>query len=816
MNTEKSNNSAIDRYSEAGSNIDLKRLVRVLWSRWYWIVGAVLLALLACFIFLKVSKPRYVASVTLRYNEKKTELDELNKLIQPDGFGNQEYLTEKYVIESEEVINGAIALLKTPFTFKKKGAFRDDDVYPYQPFTAQVISYDKTEFGNGKFQLLQNGIISYATEDGNEEKRFDLAKDTLITVNGFAFKITSIQNLDDQYIFNYNDLESVKKAVDNKIDVKEPERNLPILELSFTYNNQKFTQDFLNKLLASYEDYNLAQKRRSSDLTIRFIQDQIKLYSNSLRQASSKVADFKQRNSVPSLQTSMAEVMNKMAELETQKSTIEIGRSYINLLEDNLSNRFETINIGNVGLDATSDVVLVKLINELNAVILKRKDALIKNFSVNSQQVKALDEEVERIRNQVLGNIRVQKQKNESVLQMVTQNINTLKGRVGSLPEVERQLLYLESDRAVTDKIYSLLLNREIEASIVKAGILPSFNVLTRNDAYKVYPQALQVILICFFVGLIAGLGSIFLTRYLNGKFIDVGKIGQNESVNLLGILNRYPEKIANSGEDITNFLDNRSLFSESVNGIRTNLSFMAGNESSKKGKLLVVTSEISGEGKSFTTVNLAISLSKTGKKVLIIVSDLRRSKLHRFFNNNNKTGLSSYLSGKVTEQQKVISHSVIEGLDYIPAGPVPFNPTELIQNPRFEQLIEDCQQRYDYVIVDTAPVGLVSDNIPLLKHSDLVIFIIRWMYSNREAYMLPDQLAAEYDLKAVGVIVNDFYKDDLYASLAPASYYASRGYGNHYKYSYDYYGKTNNYYADDKPKPFWHELSLKKLFKRK
>jgi tyrosine-protein kinase Etk/Wzc len=815
MNTEKSNSSTIDRYSEVEANIDIKRLFRVLWSRWYWVVGAIVLALLACFIFLKVSKPRYVASVTLRYNEKKTELDELNKLIQPDGFGNQEYLTEKYVIESEEVINGAIALLKTPFTFKKKGTFRDDDVYPYQPFTAQILYHDKAEFGNGKFRLLQNGIISYATEDGEEEKQFDLAKDTLIAVKGFGFKITSIENLDDQYVFNYNDLESVKKAVDDKIDVKEPERNLPILELSFTYNNQKFTQDFLNKLLTSYEDYNLSQKRRSSDLTIRFIQDQIKLYSNSLRQASSKVADFKQRNAVPSLQSSMTEVMNKMAELETQKSTIEIGRSYINLLENNLSNRFETINIGNVGLDATTDAILVKLIGELNTVILKRKEALIKNFSVNSQQVKALDDEVERIRDQVLGNIRVQKQKNESILQIVTQNINTLKGRVGSLPEVERQLLYLESDRAVTDKIYSLLLNREIEASIVKAGILPSFNVLTRNDAYKTYPQALQVLLIGLFAGLFIGLGSVFLTRYLNGKFIEVGKIGQSERVHLLGILNRYPEKIANNGQDITNFLDNRSLFSESINGIRTNLSFLAGSEDGK-GKLLVVTSEISGEGKSFTTVNLAISLSKTGKKVLIIVSDLRRSKLHRFFNNNNKVGLSSYLAGKGTKQEQVICHSVIERLDYIPAGPVPFNPTELIQNPIFEQLIEDCQKRYDYVIVDTAPVGLVSDNIPLLKRSDLVIFIVRWMYSNREAYMLPDQLADEYGLKSIGVIVNDFYKDDLYASLAPASYYASRGYGYYYKNNYDYYGKTNGYYDDEKPKPFWKLLSLKQLFNRK
>ncbi len=810
MNIEKQNNSTIDRYSEAAAGIDLKRLVRVLWSRWYWIVGAIVMALLASFIFLKVSKPRYVASVTLRYNEKKTELDELNKLIQPDGLGGgQEYLTEKYVIESEEVINGAVALLKNPFTFKKKGAFRDDDVYPYQPFTAQILYHDKTEFGNGTFELLQNGVIKYVSKDKSEEKQFDLAKDTLIAVKGFGFKVTSIQNLEDQYVVTYNDLESVKEAVDNKIDVKEPERNLPILELSFTYNNQKFTQDFLNKLLASYEDYNLAQKRKSSDLTIKFIQDQIKLYSNSLKQASSKVADFKQRNAVPSLQSSMTDVMNKMAELETQKSTIEIAHSYINLLEENLSsNRFETINIGNVGLDATSDVVLVRLINDLNAVLLKRKDALIKNFSVNSQQVKALDDEVERIRGQVLSNIKIQKQKNETVLQMVNQNINTLKGRVGSLPEVERQLLYLESDRAVTDKIYSLLLNREIEASIVKAGILPSFNVLTRTDAYKTYPPSFQIILIAFFIGLVVGILLIFGTRYLNDKFVDVNKIGQNEKVNLLGILNRYPEKVANSGEDIIRFLDNRSLFSESINSIRTNLSFLVGHQQSK-GKLLVISSEISGEGKSFVTVNLAISLTKTGKKVLIIVSDLRRSKIHRFFDNKNKVGLSTFLAEKNETKEEVINHSTITGLDYITAGPVPFNPTELIQNPRFDQLIEDCQNQYDYVLIDTAPIGLVSDCIPLLLKSDLVLFVIRWLYSSHEAHLFVNQLAEEYDIKNVGVIVNDFYKDDLYASLEPASYYASRGYGYYYKGTY-------SYYEDETPKSFWQSFSLKKLFSKK
>jgi Mrp family chromosome partitioning ATPase len=144
----------------------------------------------------------------------------------------------------------------------------------------------------------------------------------------------------------------------------------------------------------------------------------------------------------------------------------------------------------------------------------------------------------------------------------------------------------------------------------------------------------------------------------------------------------------------------------------------------------------------------------------------------------------------------KVINHSVVEGLDYVTAGPVPFNPTELIQNERFEQLIAQARQEYDYVLIDTAPIGLVSDNIPLLQKSDLVLFIVRWRYSNKEAHLLAEQMADEYGVKAIGVIVNDFYKDDLYGDLAPSSYYGSRGYGYYYKYTQNY-NNSNGYHGE-------------------
>lgn len=790
-------NKSRDRYVEVSADIDVKRILRVLWSRWYWILGALTVTIVSCIIFLQVAKPRYVAEVLLRYNEKQTEIDELNKLIQPDA-SVQEYLTEKYVIKSEEVINGAVERLKYPFTFYSESTFLTEDVYPFKPFTAEIVSYESSEYEYGKFEIQPSGIITYKTELSEEISRFDLAKDTLIAVKGLSFKVNSVATFTQDYGFTYNDIYAMRERMDDLIYVEEAEQNMPILTISFTYHNRKFTQDFLQNLIESYQKYNLEQKKRSSNLTIDFIREQIKIYFDALRKSSSELEKYKQGRSVPNLQASMSDVMNQITGFKTQKNMLEIQKSYINLLEQSLSNRFEPINIGNIGLDNNSDGVLVRLVTELNKLILDRKGLTIgKNLSVNNPVVKATDDEIEHLREQILSNIKLQRQKNEGTLKIINENLSLLESRMNALPSVERELSYLQNDRDVNEKIYLLLINKEIETSIVKAGMLPSFTVLTRTDSYKVYPRSARLLLSSILLGLLIGMGSIFLARYLNGKFTEIPKIGQNSNVNLLGTIHRYGEKVQNNEKDLLHFLDNRSLFAESVNSVRTNLNFLINSEDTK-GKLIVITSEVSGEGKSFVTINLATSLTKVGKKVLIIVSDLRRSKLHRFFNNNNKVGLSTFLTKKVEDYTKVIQHSVIEGLDYIPAGPVPFNPTELIQNDRFENMIEACQKEYDFVLIDTAPIGLVSDNIPLLRKSDLVIFIIRWLYSNEESYLLADQITEEFDLKSVGVIVNDFYRDNLYASLASASYYASKGYGYSYKYTYDYYGKTNGYYTDE------------------
>ena len=406
----------------------------------------------------------------------------------------------------------------------------------------------------------------------------------------------------------------------------------------------------------------------------------------------------------------------------------------------------------------------------------------------------------------------MQERKNAGTIKILTENINAQRKRFNEIPALEKNYIYLQSSFDVNQNIYSLLINKEIESSIVRAGMLPSFRVITQPDTDKVSPKSLQVITLFVFAGLLFGLGSVLMARYFNNSFSDIGRVDTHARVSLLGIVHHFPQKITHTSQDLSSFLTDRNVFTESMSALRTRLSFSKSKREGYlpgEGKQIVITSEKSGEGKSFVTVNLALSLTKIGKRVVIIGADLRKSRLHLFFDDANQRGLSDFLQEKQVDLAKVPQPSKVPNLDYIPAGPAPFNPAELLQKPLFDELLTYCRQHYDYVLIDTAPVGLVADNVPLLQSSDHVLFILRWLYSDQEAYRLPGQLADEYALPEVKVIVNDFYPDNLHGSFTSSPSYGSSY--SHYRYDYAY--RDNGYLSNGKAG--WKER-LSKPFRRR
>jgi tyrosine-protein kinase Etk/Wzc len=789
----KRNDSAFfEEFLNHSESLDFQKVFKVILSRWYWVAGSLFFFAVCCFLFLKLVRPQYIASVNLKYLDKQTELDEIAnaKPTYLINNGNNDYLTERYTIKSQEVVENAIAKLNYPFTFYWLKDFRHIDIYPSQPLLIKILSFEESEFRKGKFLISPLGDLTYHSENYN--KTIKLTQGAIFSVPGLSFQIEQI-NIKEKlnFEFIYNNPSTLARDLIKRIEVDEIEDQMPVLTLSFRHHNKPFAKDFLEKLTESYQSYDLEQKQRSSDLTLYFIHDQVKVYSASLKKAARELELFKQDHAVLDISASATEITEKTRELQQQKNESEIQKAYILMLEKNLGKTFEQVNYLSVGLDGTTDAVLIGLLEQFNTLISKRKELLLK-YSINSAAIKNLNEELAKSRNQILDNILMQKQKNAGLIRILDQNLGLLQKQFKQIPALEKNYVYLQSNFEVNKNIYSLLLNKEIESSIVRAGMLPSFRLITLMEVEKISPKPIQAVTLSAFFGLMAGIFSIFSVRYFNKKFTKINLINQLDHLHLLGLVHRYMQKPDKDGRyDLNVIAADQSVFTESVSGLRTRLSFLKTDENlhPEKGRQILITSQKSGEGKTFISINLALSLTKIGKKVIIIGCDLRKSKLHHFFNESNEEGLSSYLQQK-TNISSLIKSASIANLDYIVAGPPPFNPAELLRKDLFLDLLTLCRKKYDYVLLDSAPVGLVSDNIPMLPDSHTILFIIRWLYSDKDAPHLAEQLAKDYEISKIQVLVNDFYPDALYNPVTSTSTY-------HSEYKYDY--QDNEYFQTTK-----------------
>ncbi len=794
-------------------SIDFRKLFRVFGSRWWWIVAAILLAGALCFLYLKFVTPQYVGTVTLKYLDKQSELDGLGGS-QPTfifGTSSPDYLTEKFNVRSPEVVQNTLVRMKNPFTYYRVKDLRRIDVYPARPLKLEVLRYDPTRYRHGTFELDEDLTLRYRTKE-SVSRPLRLVRRAVVTLPGLVFRIKEINTAPGYaFEFTYNDPARLVNAFVWRIDMEETEDQMPVMDLTFRHHNEAYTENFLANLVEAYRDFDLRQKQKSSDLTIGFVNEQVGIYSGYLKESARELELFKQKNQLLDVSTSALEITSKVRELEQRKNELEIQKSYIDMLEANMGRTFEAVEYLSVGLDGTTDGVLVGLLQGFNELITQRKQLLVK-FSPTSAAVKNLDEQLVKFRSQIMDNIRLQNQKNDRTLKILNDSLAALRGRFSRMPALEKNFIYLQSDFEVNKNIYSLLLNKEIESSIVKAGMLPSFTVITEMDTDKVSPITWRIVLLFLFGGLTLGLGSVLLARTLNNAFTDMGKVAQHPRVSLLGLVHHFSGKVTNTQKDLNNFLGDRTIFTESLSALRTRLSFAKSpleNARVEEGQLILITSERAGEGKSFVTVNLALSFTKIGKRVIVVGADLRKSKIHLFFNVEQSYGLSEFLQNP-EEVGRAIYASELENLDYIPAGFAPFNPAELLQRPAMQELLDYCRKNYDYVLLDTAPVGLVADNVPLLRQSDHVLFITRWLFSNQESYYLAGQLADEYDLKEVKVVVNDFYPDNLYSTLTSgSSYYGSSQ--SSYQYGYAY--QDDDYLADSRRS--WRK-KIRRVFSKK
>ncbi len=784
-------------------SIDYFKVLKILGSRWYWIAACLIISLTIAYAYLWYTPKVYSTSASLKFVEEKSEITELLAVKNIYDRSNK-VQTETYVIQSKDVLINAISRLDYKISYYVKGRIRTSELYPEVPFPIQIIRQDSTDFYRGLFDVrnIDNKTFELSFNSGGKEITNIYKYNSTINLPGITFKITSGPSTISSYLIRFNSKEDFLSRIVGSLSMREAAKSSNVLVLSVTDRNPEFAADILNAIIKEYVYFDGYRRSMSASQTIAFINEQLGFLSEQVKNSGTALANFKRANKMVSFESAASTKSSDVIAKDVQKNNLKIEELTIQQLEERINKNATSTDL-NYSIEGPVDGMLSGLVNQLNALLLEKERRSV-TYTPNSLQITTLNRQINDIKKAITENIESFKERNSRLQRYVDRQIVAAERNVTQMPNTERNFINLQSDFDINQKVFQYLFEKKLEAQISKAAVVPGASIVDEATprSRPIAPVAGKVYTYALLWGLGVGAGIILLVRLANPYIYDKETVESVTSIPIIGIIREFPGFIDKDNSQALSVQKPKSIFAESVRSVRTNLSFLAGE---KKSKVICITSEISGEGKSFVSINLASTLGLIDKKVVLVAADLRKSKLHKSFQTDNKKGLSTYLSSQ-DNLDTIIVKSNIENLDFIPSGPVPPNPSELLHTQRLKDLIAELSEIYDFVLLDTAPVGLVSDSIPLIRQADINLFVIRSGVSRYNAATIPDRLSGEYKLSNVVIVLNAV-TDDAFHSR----YYSSNYTGGAYQYYYSSYSgySGNGYYSDDDKPKWWN------IFKR-
>ncbi|HTM99050.1 MAG TPA: polysaccharide biosynthesis tyrosine autokinase [Pedobacter sp.] len=788
----------IEEKKPVSQSIDFYKIFKVFLSRWYWIAGCVIIALAIAKLNLAYTQPIYNTMGQLKLQESNPMLSSGTPSASQVYNYTDKIQAESFVIRSQDVMANAVNVLNYQVAFFYQDRWNLREVYPLVPFKINIIKQDTLSFNTGNYEVkpIDHTSFTLLTPDDPKGTPKKYKYGQAISAGQMVFSITSL--VPSQYIFKFNSKQELIGRIQGGINVQEAGRFTNVMAVYQTDKNATFAADAINAVMKEYVKYDVLYKQKSARQTVDFIDRQLSFITKQVDTSGNSLANYKTRNKIVDLTSTTANTVGKLSDFQSKRSLVMIELEGINQLQSQLNSTQGTLSPNN-NLEGNVGGLLGGLITQFNTLIETRANSLV-DFNADSQPILQLDAKIKTIKESIRKNINSLLLRNQKTLQYLDSEINALNKNLNTIPVKEQDYVKLQTSFEVNNKVSSFLSEKKLEAEMNAAAVVPGAAIV--NLAYPNFSSIAinpsNTYFAAIAAGLAIGLGLIMLVRFLNPYIYDKETVEALTRTPIIGVIRKFPEYIDKNNRQALSLSKPKSVFAESVRSVRTNLSFMA---SHKKSKTICITSEVSGEGKSFVTVNLASTLALIDKKVILIAADLRKSKLHKAFGSSNKVGLSSYLAGQEV-LENVIMHDTVHGIDFLPSGPVPPNPSELLHTEKMKELLAILTPKYDYVLVDTAPVGLVSDAIPLIRQSDVNLFVIRSGKSQLRAAAIPERLSREYGLSNLAIVLNAFGDDALHANYYTTDY--SRGGGNSTYYYSDYSGYTGSGYYDEDPKRWW------------
>ncbi len=628
------------------------------------------------------------------------------------------------------------------------------DIYLFNYIDDEIVSFvpniyykNRYEFGDEiKTQYFNFRIIKTDYFDPNYTKD-----------NNLYFYLNNINWLTSEYQQNLN---------------SEPASQLStLLKVTLKGTDKDRITDFLNVLMSSYMERNLENKNRIALSTVDFIDTQISDIADSLSYAETRLRNFRTSHSVMDLSFQGQQIFEKLSDLETEKANLQQQRRYYAYLKNYLDNTTDVSDLLSPSSMNVVDPILTNLITQLITFHSERV-RLVKNIT-NTQNLYLADInlKIENILKTIRENVNNTVNTLSVSLNEINYRISSLSSQISQMPKTELQLKGIERKFKLNDAIYTFLLQKRSEAQIARASSMPDYEIIDPariSVTGLVSPKKNLNYIIALFLGLFLPTAVIMLRDFLNNKITDPEEIEFATKFPIIGKVFHSFRRTSMVVNDYPN-----SSVTESFRGIRTNFEFFS--DGGRK-QVLLVTSATSGEGKTFCSINLATVFALNGHRTVLLEFDLRRPKIHTEFGSSNMIGINSYLIDKAVIED-IIMPTHIENLDLISAGPAAPNPAELISSERTGEFIDRLKEMYDYIIIDSAPAGIIAETFILMKHTDINIFVVRMNKTVRDAFLNTSKAFENNRFSNVSVLINDI-------SIKRESY----------KYGYD-----NKYYTDDR-----------------
>ena len=789
---------------EKEEKTDFKAILFKYAIHWPWFLACTLLCMAGAWLYLCYTPSVYniSASVIIKDNDKNSkassgmaDLEDLGFYSSINNFDN-----EVEILQSRTLIKKVVEELDLYISYAAKSSFHDIELYKSSPVKVWITPEEAQKLPAPAYinlTLQPSNKLNVKITIGEQEysKQFDKLPALLTTPSGtFSFTPadSTIAKSEQKIMATVSSPRSVAGSYRGALSIEPTSKSTTIAQISVKSTHTQRGMDFINKLVEVYNRDANDDKNEVATKTAEFIDERIKIINGELGTTEQELETFKRDAGLTDLKSDAqlalsenSEYEKKRAENSTQLRLVQFLASYAN----NPDHAYEVLPV-NVGL---TDTGLTELINRYNEMLLERK-RLLRSSQENNPVVVNLDASIRAMRSNVLTTIN-SVQRGLAITQAdLERQAGKYAGRITNAPGQERQLVSISRQQEIKAGLYLMLLQKREENAITLASTANNARIVDEAlaDAIPVSPKGKMIYLVALILGVALPVAVIYIIELFKYKIEGRADV---EKITSLPIVGDVPFSENKSSEGAIVVHENQNdLMAETFRNVRTNVLYMMKSNE----KVILVTSTTTGEGKTFIASNLAVSLALLGKKIVIVGLDIRKPSLNKAFNlSHREQGISQFLANpEHTDLMSLVQVSNINpNLSILPGGPIPPNPTELVARESLPQAIDILKKHFDYIILDTAPIGMVTDTLLISRVANASIYVCRADYTHKADYTLINELGEQKKLPNLCTIINglDMKKKKYGYYYGYGKYGKYYGYGKKYGYGYGYGAENVN-----------------------